>query len=117
MFAVAILGMLLHNSLLAEGQDSLAYIFRQDNLSTSNDFNLNYRHGFVGSDLEVTDVLKYKVFSYDNNLSNEKQFSIEHRLRSDFSWGSNRNKSIRLESAQHKDHRTGLASTDRKSVV
>ena len=106
-----ILGVLLHGSLLAEMRDSLAYIFRQDNLSTNNDFQLNYRQSFSGSDLEVTDILKYKVFSYDNNLSNEKQYSIEHRLRSDYSWGSNRNKSIRLESGQHQDHRTGLAST------
>jgi len=102
---------LLLNGVFAAEQDSLAYIFRQDNLSTNNDFQLSYRKHFAESDIQVTDVLKYKVFSYDNNLSDEKQYSIEHRLKSDFSWGKNRRKSVRLESAQHQDHRTGLAST------
>ncbi len=98
-------------SLLADGRDSLAYIFRQDNLSTNNDFQLNYTQHFSNSDIQVIDLLRYKVFSYDSDLSNDKQFSIEHRLRSDFSWGTNRSKSIRLESGQHQDHRTGLASS------
>ncbi len=109
--AITFLVVLCSHSLYAVGQDSLAYIFRQDNLSTNNDFKLNYRQSFSNSDLDITDVLKYKIFSYDNNLSDEKQFSIEHRLRSDYSWGKNRKKSIRMESAQHQDHRTGLAST------
>lgn len=106
-----ILAVLLHGGLLAEGRDSLAYIFRQDNLSTNNDFQLNYKHGFSNSDLQVTDVFNYKVFSFGSDFSNEKQFSIEHRLRSDYSWGENRSKSVRLESGQHQDHRTGLASS------
>ena len=106
-----VLGVLLQGSLLAEGRDSLAYIFRQDNLSTNNDFKLNYKQHFSNSDIQINDVLKYKVFSYDSDLSNDKQYSIEHRLRGDFSWGENRGKSIRLESGQHQDHRTGLASS------
>ena len=106
-----VLGVLLHGSLVAEGRDSLAYIFRQDNLSTNNDFQLNYKQHFSNSDIQINDVLKYKVFSYDSDLSDDKQYSIEHRLRGDFSWGENRGKSIRLESGQHQDHRTGLASS------
>ena len=108
---VPMLGVLIVSTSFAAGQDSLAYIFRQDNLSTNNDFQLNYKQSFEGSDLQVNDVLRYKVFSFDNNLSNEKQYSLEHRLKSDFSWGKQRGKSIRLESSQHKDHRTGLKST------
>ncbi|MCF7921528.1 MAG: hypothetical protein K9M55_02390 [Candidatus Marinimicrobia bacterium] len=103
-------GFLTSNTFAAE-QDSLAYIFRQDNLSTNNDFQLNYKQAFSGSDLLVTDILRYKVFSFDNDLTNEKQYSVEHRLQSDYSWGKYRSKSIRLESSQHEDHRTGLVST------
>ncbi len=103
--------LLFINNVHAAGQDSLAYIFRQDNLSTNNDFQLNYKQNFSSSVLQVTDVLRYKVFSYDNDISDEKQYSVEHRLRSDFSWGKNHSRSIRLESSQHEDHRTGLAST------
>ncbi|NQV42036.1 MAG: hypothetical protein HQ506_06745 [Candidatus Marinimicrobia bacterium] len=109
--ALLFLGVLIQGDLLAEDRDSLAYIFRQDNLSTNNDFQLNYKQHFKNSDIQVIDVLKYKVFSYDSDLSNEKQFSVEHRLRSDYTWGESRTRSIRLESGQHQDHRTGLASS------
>ncbi len=102
---------LMVSGALAASQDSIAYIFRQDNLSTNNDFQLNYKQGFSASELDVTDVLRYKVFSYDNNSNKDKQFSIEHRLLSEFSWGKNRAKRIRLESSQHEDHRTGLTTT------
>ena len=111
LITLIVLGVLLNGGLIAEARDSLAYIFRQDNLSTNNDFQLNYKQSFSTSDILINDVLKYKVFSYDSELSNKKQFSIEHRLRSDYSWGENRRKSIRLESAQHQDHRTGLSSS------
>ncbi len=94
-------------------QDSLAYIFRQDNLSTNNDLQLNYKFGFPKSDLLINDALNYKVFSYDRNTTEGEQYSLEHRLRSDYTWGKNRNRSIRLESSQHRDHRTGLATNIR----
>jgi hypothetical protein len=108
---ICLVSMLLQADLQAESGDSLAYIFRQDNLSTNNDFQFNYMQHFSNSDIQITDVLKYKVFSYDNDLATDKQYSIEHRLRSDFTWGGNRSKSIRLETGQHQDHRTGLASS------
>lgn len=110
-YPMLLLGVLLSGDLLAESKDSLAYIFRQDNLSTNNDLQLSYKQNFVHSDLQVTDVLKYKVFSYDSDLSDEKQFSVEHRLHADYTWGEYRTRSIRLESGQHQDHRTGLASS------
>ncbi len=95
----------------SRSQDSLAYTFRQDNLSTNNDIKLSYNHSFAGSELNITDVLLYNVFSFDNIVSDKKQYSVEHRLKSDFSWGKRRGKSIRLESSQHQDHRTGLATS------
>ncbi len=95
----------------AANQDSLQYVFRQDNLSSNNDLELNYRQFFSGSDLRVHDVLRYKVFSYDTQISNDKQYSIEHRLLSEYSWGKSRRRSIRMESSQHEDHRTGLTSS------
>jgi len=103
--------MFLINIALAVDQDSLAYIFHQDNLSTNNDLQLNYKQQFSNSDLQITDIFRYKVFSYDNDLTDKKQYSVEHRLRSDFTWGPSRSRSVRLESSQHQDHRTGLAST------
>ncbi|MEA3287651.1 MAG: hypothetical protein U9Q77_09800 [Candidatus Marinimicrobia bacterium] len=92
-------------------QDSLAYVFRQDNLSTNNDLQLNYKIGLDRSTLLISDVIRYKVFAYKNSITQGEQFSIEHRLRSDWSWGADRRKSLRLESNQYQDHRTGLAST------
>ncbi|NQV30524.1 MAG: hypothetical protein HQ508_06525 [Candidatus Marinimicrobia bacterium] len=99
------------NGALCTSEDSLAYSFSQDNLSTNNDFQFNYKIGLPRGDLLITDALHYKVFSYDNSLAKEKQYSVEHRLKSDWSWGKNRGKSIRIESSQHQDHRTGLAAT------
>lgn len=108
---ILLIAILLVPAPLVAMDDSLAYIFRQDNLSLNNDLQLRYTYRFPGSDLLVNDVLKYKVFDYEDNRLDEKQYSIEHRLRSEFTWGKHRSKSIRLESAQHEDHRTGLAST------
>ena len=109
--AIALL-LIFTNHALAQSQDSLAYIFRQDNLSTNNDLQLNQKIAFQNSDLHLADILRYKLFSYDNDLIDERQYSIEHRLQSDYSWGKSRSRSIRLESSQHQDHRTGLASTN-----
>ena len=103
--------LLIGKPLSGTAQDSLAYIFRQDNLSTNNDFQLNHKFQFGNADLQIADMLFYKVFSYDDDLTNESQYSIEHRLRTDISWGKLRSKSIRMESSQHQDHRTGLASS------
>ncbi len=109
--ALLIVMIFLTSTALASKEDSLAYIYHQDNLSTNNDFQLNYKFVLPRGDLHINDVLHYKVFSYDNALSVEKQYSVEHRLKSDWSWGKNRGKSIRVESSQHQDHRTGLAAT------
>lgn len=109
--ALLIVMIFLTSTALASKEDSLAYIYHQDNLSTNNDFQLNYKFVLPRGDLHINDVLHYKVFSYDNALSVEKQYSVEHRLKSDWSWGKNRSKSIRVESSQHQDHRTGLAAT------
>ncbi len=109
--ALLIVMIFLTSTALASKEDSLAYIYHQDNLSTNNDFQLNYKFVLPQGDLHINDVLHYKVFSYDNALSEEKQYSVEHRLKSDWSWGKNRSKSIRVESSQHQDHRTGLAAT------
>ena len=109
--ALLIVMIFLTSTALASKEDSLAYIYHQDNLSTNNDFQLNYKFVLPRGDLHINDVLHYKVFSYDNALSEEKQYSVEHRLKSDWSWGKNRGKSIRVESSQHQDHRTGLAAT------
>jgi len=97
--------------LIAEGQDSLAYTFRQDNLSYNNDFQFNYKVGLRQSTLSIYDVIHYKVFAFENSVSQAKQYSIEHLLRSDWSWGSSWKKNIRLESSQYEDHRTNLAAT------
>ena len=91
-------------------QDSLAYIYQQDNLSTNNDLQLNYEFDFERSSLLFTDVFRYKLFEFDNNSSQGKQYSIDHRLLSDWTWGQNRDKSLRFENITYQDHRTGLAS-------
>lgn len=111
LIAILLMAILVTPGRLVAMNDSLAYIFRQDNLSSTNDLQLSYTYRFSGSDLLVNDVLKYKVFAFESNRLDEEQYSIEHRLRSEFTWGRHRSKSIRLESAQHEDHRTGLAST------
>ena len=113
MRAQIILFLLIFSStgVMGANEDSLTYVFRQDNLSTNNDFQLNYKIGLPAGDLLINDALHYKVFSYGSALSGDKQYSVEHRLRSDWSWGENRSKSIRMESSQHQDHRTGLAAT------
>jgi len=93
------------------GSDSLAYIFRQDNLSTNNDLQFHYQFALGHSDLLLNDGLRYKVYAYQNELSPAQQYSIEHRFRSDWMWGASRSRSLRIESNQYQDHRTGLASS------
>ncbi|NQV16146.1 hypothetical protein HQ531_11860 [bacterium] len=95
---------------LGMDQDSLAYIYHQDNLSTNNDLQLNYEFDFDRSSLLINDALRYKVFAFEHSVSQAEQYSIEHRLQSDWNWGVDRNKSIRFENSSYQDHRTGLAS-------
>ncbi|MCF6238321.1 MAG: hypothetical protein L3J79_05850, partial [Candidatus Marinimicrobia bacterium] len=95
----------------AADQDSVAYIFRQDNLSSNKDLQINYEFDLERSTLLINDAIRYKVFAYENSSIQGEQFSIEHRLKSDWSWGEERSKSFRLESSQYQDHRTGLATT------
>ncbi len=109
---LVVLGMLLSwGTARGAAQDSLAYIFRQDNLSTNNDLKLNHKVNLVRSTLSINEALRYKLFAYSNSITQSKQYSIEHRLRSDWSWGERCNKSVRLENSHYQDHRTGLAST------
>ncbi len=91
-------------------QDSLAYIFRQDNLSSNHDLQLNYELGLPRSTLLISDVIHYKVFDFESSTTRGDQYSIEHRLRSDWNWGQRWAKSIRMESSQYEDHRTNLAA-------
>jgi hypothetical protein len=95
---------------LAAEQDSLAYVFRQDNLSTGNDLQLNYKHDFGLVTWKITDLLRYKVFAFENSVAEGRQYAVEHQLTSDVAWGNHESRRIRVESNQYQDHRTGLAS-------
>jgi hypothetical protein len=101
----------LSASSIIYGQDSLAFKLQQDNLSTMNDLNIDQRLDLGWATLDVRDVLRYKLYDHDNNRGDAEQYSIEHNLRSDLLLFSKRKSSIRLESNQYQDHRTGLRSS------
>lgn len=95
----------------ASEKDSLSYNFRQENLSTLNNLQMNFELEFDRTTLLINDILHYKVFDHESSIARGDQYSIEHKLRSDLLWGKRRRGNIRLESSQYQDHRTGLAST------
>lgn len=109
--------LLLMNLLHASGPDSLAYTFRQDNLSIGNELGLKYEHDFGQSQWQITDLLRYKEFAFESSLAQGRQYSIEHQLQSDLSWGTNWSKTIRIQSNDYQDHRTGLASNISNQAV
>jgi hypothetical protein len=96
---------------LGAEQDSLAYTFRQDNLSTINDLQFDHKINMGSTAMLINEKLRYKVFDHESNTAPGNQYSLEHKLRSDLLWGPKQDRSIRLESSLYQDHRTGLAST------
>jgi len=93
------------------GQDSLAFKLQQDNLSTINDLNVDQSFTIGPTTLRFQDMLRYKLYSHETSLGGDDQYSIEHQLSSDLYPFSRRRTSIRLESSQYQDHRTGLKSS------
>lgn len=92
-------------------QDSLAFKLQQDNLSTNNDLNVDQTFQIGPTTLVIHDILRYKVYSHESSQGGEDQYSLEHLLKSDLFLFGGKNSSIRLESNQYQDHRTGLRSS------